>query len=1064
MSRSALFVGGAPGDTRRYRVHHQAEALRLAGWTVRTLALEERSVWERAEIGPVDVIVLHRVPWSDGAARAVEAARRSGGTILFDTDDLVFAPVAEARFAALRAIHAERQGPGFDPAAAGFAAPERYLETLLACDGCLAASPPIAEAVIALGRAAEVVPNAIDLEMLRLSTRARSAATRIAGPGEGEGEGKSERDGDGEGKCERDGDGDERVIVGYASGTATHARDLAIAVPALRALLADDPRVVLRLMGHMEVETAWALPDRQVERVPFVDWRRLPAELARLDIAIAPLDVDDVFARAKSELKFIEAGAVGVPIVASPIPAFRAAIDHGLTGLLASTDDGWRAALGQLVDDTPGRRSMGAAAAEAVLDGWVTDVRGARLEAAIERLGGGASPSRAPARLPVRVAGPTPAAPRRADDPPGRADDLSARTGDASQSPRSSEPGMARVIEAAVAESRAATARRPAAGAVDFGLSDGDAPAEIEAGGPVVAPRLPVALGVGDLLAAVEARDDAAGSDPGALGADARYEPRDGEGMPVELLLLDGEPTVGRHAMGSELVLAARALSGLAGRPHSLGEGADPVPTAGFGPWLPAWLAHTFGTPARPGLPYPIDRSIFGPGIAPAERAPIVAMEIADAPYRPDPALGLATLERVGVLAGDAERVVFTTAPFDGHRAAAVVAAAIGARFAGQLDDAALADLLRRAAALIVPSCASPPLRALQAMACGCAVVAPDVGAVRWLFVNGQTAATAPPHEDALARAAVAVVRDGAVRERIAAGASAMVERMSTGRAVAALEGAHLPPATGAPVVDRLQAHADEHPGLALDDGHTAGQSFTARMAGLSRIDVRLRRVPDGAGRLEMTLRTHPTAVETLAVAEHAGPFETGEWLAFEFEPLVESAGRAFHAEWSWSPGGGRGAPELEALAVDAFAGGRTTRDGQVDPARTLAFRTWCRPPVPEPTLGAREIDRELVDTLLLLARAEIAVQRDVRLLEGGWPFRLAAWLSPSPPPLPPFERRPWPPDAALHVKLAGTLAHFGPAALVREFVAFGRWRGLSDTERDAARGLDRAGRGGEER
>ncbi len=1069
MKRLALFVSGAPGDTRRYRVDHPAEALTLLGWGVRAIELESPGTWDSVDIGQSETIILHRVAWSPEVERAIGSARRRGGTVLFDTDDLIFAPEAEARFEALRSIEAGSRGGQIDPIALGFAEPQRYLETIMACDGCLAASAPIAEAVIELGQPAHVVANAIDLELLRLSTRARAQAA-------------ARRRSDGRNGAIRDSraHSDDRIVIGYASGTATHDRDLEVAMPALRSLLANNSKIVLRLMGHVASDGRWSEFGDRVELVPYMQWRRLPEALSALDIAIAPLEKDDIFARAKSELKFIEAGAVGVPIVATPIPAFRSAIRDGVDGLLATTAAEWESALGALVGDAALRRSLGTAARSAVLDRWVTDMRAAEIVSAIDRL---RSES------------------KEAED--GHRSSGSAQSSQSlkwshsSQSQQSSEPEMARVVEALNEAGSNSTAAF-----VDDGR-----------------PPIRIALGVRASLRA-----------------------------PADLLLLDGEPAIGRHAMGDDLMLARRALSGLAGHPYSIVAGEEPLLAGGFGSWLPAWLARAYGTPTLPGLPYPLDARIYGPGIATADRDPIVALEVNDALHLPDSALGLATIERIGLLAPEAEFVVFGGRPIEEFGALVAAVEQVGARWAGWLDAQARAKLFQRSAAIVIPTCASTPPSVIQAMACGCAVVAPDVGATRWLLVDGQTAATAPPRQDTLARAAAAVLRDTVLRERIAMGASAMVERMSTGRTAAALaahfrfasasqdlgteveggrdtrnrgdeaggvesgprrdietvagehehrqlftedrEPVSLPPAAGALLLDRLQGHSDEHTGPRLEDGGTAGQSFIARFDGLCRFDIRLRRTPSEAGRMRLTLRAHAGALEIIAGAEHAGPFAGGRWLPFEFGPLADSGGRTYYAEFAWLPDLLHGpasmlergltvegvgppaispevevsaieAPEIEALAVDAFADGRSMRDGVVEPSLTLAFRTWCRLPEPDPIITGRAIDREMADALQLAARREIAIQRDLSQLESSWPFRLAAWLSPSPPPLPPLDERPWRPEAPLPAKLFGTLRYFGPAALLNEVMSFSRWRKLSDLERDAANSRDLPGRVG---
>lgn len=95
---------------------------------------------------------------------------------------------------------------------------------------------------------------------------------------------------------------------------------------------------------------------------PAVSYRDLLDEIARFDVCIAPLEAQNPFCRAKSELKYVEAGAVGIPTVASDTPAFRTAIEDGLNGCLVRDPETWRQALRTLIEDAGERHRMGSEA------------------------------------------------------------------------------------------------------------------------------------------------------------------------------------------------------------------------------------------------------------------------------------------------------------------------------------------------------------------------------------------------------------------------------------------------------------------------------------------------------------------------------------------------------------------------------------------------------------------------------------------------------------------------------------------------------------------------------
>ena len=188
----------------------------------------------------------------------------------------------------------------------------------------------------ATGRPSDIVANALDRETLDFAERGRAAAARR--PRE-----------------------DDRVAIFYGSGTSTHDADMAVATEALARLMADDARVVFRVMGPLRLGPEFDRFGDRVERLPLAHYRQYLAELAAADIAIAPLE-DTVFNDAKSNIKLIEAAIVGLPAVCSPAVEFRDAITDGVDGYLAADTEGWERALRALVADPAHRRAVALAA------------------------------------------------------------------------------------------------------------------------------------------------------------------------------------------------------------------------------------------------------------------------------------------------------------------------------------------------------------------------------------------------------------------------------------------------------------------------------------------------------------------------------------------------------------------------------------------------------------------------------------------------------------------------------------------------------------------------------
>jgi glycosyltransferase involved in cell wall biosynthesis len=93
--------------------------------------------------------------------------------------------------------------------------------------------------------------------------------------------------------------------------------------------------------------------------VPFAPMEMYPAAMTQFDLALAPSSGSALY-RGKSDLRWLEASALGIPLVADP--EVYSDIEPGVTGMPAATPDEARDALFALVDDEALRRGIGAAA------------------------------------------------------------------------------------------------------------------------------------------------------------------------------------------------------------------------------------------------------------------------------------------------------------------------------------------------------------------------------------------------------------------------------------------------------------------------------------------------------------------------------------------------------------------------------------------------------------------------------------------------------------------------------------------------------------------------------
>ncbi|KWV14242.1 glycosyltransferase [Xanthomonas translucens] len=157
--------------------------------------------------------------------------------------------------------------------------------------------------------------------------------------------------------------------VGWAGG-ASHTGDLE--------LIAD---VVQALAGEVHWVFMGMCPQRLRPHVaevhPGVDFERYPQALAalRLDLALAPLE-DNLFNRCKSNLRLLEYGACGYPVVASDLPPYQ----NGLPATLVKNRfRDWVNAIRMHLADAQARAAAGAALHAAVRRDWMLE--GANLQA-----------------------------------------------------------------------------------------------------------------------------------------------------------------------------------------------------------------------------------------------------------------------------------------------------------------------------------------------------------------------------------------------------------------------------------------------------------------------------------------------------------------------------------------------------------------------------------------------------------------------------------------------------------------------------------------------------------
>ena len=362
--KRALFISGEPHTPGHfYRVERAVEAARSLGWEAKSM--------HAAPVGPADLVgvslvVLWRVSWSAHVQGIVELARREKAAVVYDVDDLMFRPEL-AVTDIIDGIRSQRFSEVETQAFFG-----SVQRALCLCDIVTCTTEELASHVRRIGRPAMVVPNSFADETVAASRRAVRQWQDCA---------------------------DGFLRIGYAGGSRTHQKDFRQAVGAVARILREhedvrlvafrDPSSGEGLLLLHEFEELKGL-EGKIEWRNMVTLAELPAEIARFDINLAPLELANPFCEAKSELKYFEAALVGVPTIASPVGPFTRAITEGKTGFFASDEAGWYEALDRLVSDRGLRRRIGQAAYHDALGRFGPHKRALAFRSLLEQVQGGA--------------------------------------------------------------------------------------------------------------------------------------------------------------------------------------------------------------------------------------------------------------------------------------------------------------------------------------------------------------------------------------------------------------------------------------------------------------------------------------------------------------------------------------------------------------------------------------------------------------------------------------------------------------------------------------------------
>jgi glycosyltransferase involved in cell wall biosynthesis len=154
----------------------------------------------------------------------------------------------------------------------------------------------------------------------------------------------------------------ETINIGWAGGEG-HLDSARTWIPAVNQILDEYPETRFVSLG-LPIANLLKRPDRAVA-LPFVGIENFAGALTNFDIALGPAGRGSFF-KAKSDLRFLETGGLGIPLIGDPFVYDD--IRDVETGLIAKNGDDAYMCMRLLLDNPEARFEIGAAARDYVLN------------------------------------------------------------------------------------------------------------------------------------------------------------------------------------------------------------------------------------------------------------------------------------------------------------------------------------------------------------------------------------------------------------------------------------------------------------------------------------------------------------------------------------------------------------------------------------------------------------------------------------------------------------------------------------------------------------------------
>ncbi len=347
-----LFVIGGVGDSARYRAHHVSEELESKGFKC-SITVQDNPLIP-SYVDKFDVFIFHRVLFSPSVKKMIEKIKQQKKEIIFETDDLVYDPKYLEYMDYFKVMN-PLEKKLYENGVGGEILADPYVKV------ATTSTTFLAEKLAGRGKKVFLVPNKLSKADIETANEVISHKSSVINRNSDNiQETKKLKPNKLKAK--------EAISIGYFSGAPSHNKDFATVTDALMQIMEKYPSVELFLAGPLDIESKLNKYGERIKKLAQVPRKEHFANIANVDINIAPLEIGNPFCESKSELKFFEAGIVKVPTLAAATQTFKEAIEDGVDGFVANGTQEWFEKLEKLVLDKDLRKSMGKKAHEKALE------------------------------------------------------------------------------------------------------------------------------------------------------------------------------------------------------------------------------------------------------------------------------------------------------------------------------------------------------------------------------------------------------------------------------------------------------------------------------------------------------------------------------------------------------------------------------------------------------------------------------------------------------------------------------------------------------------------------